>query len=63
MIHMGCGVLIWAQTLASMAVNLGISESRFRQSNRSIAAPLHLGEELLKPCIISISKPSKIMKS
>jgi hypothetical protein len=35
MIHMDCGVLIWAQKLASLAINPGISESRIRQSNRS----------------------------
>jgi hypothetical protein len=46
MIHMDCGVLIWAQKLASLAINPGISESRIRQSNRSIAARLHLVEEL-----------------
>jgi hypothetical protein len=63
MIHMNDGVLIWTQEFASMAVNLGITETGLRKSNRSIVARLHLVEELLKSCIISISKPSKVVKS
>jgi hypothetical protein len=38
MIHMNDGVLIWTQEFASMAVNLGITETGLRKSNRSIVA-------------------------